>query len=79
MLSILFLFPIAGFVLSFFIKEIEVSISLIIPTLMSVVAFRFIVTEIAFRIISKNSLKKLTETIGIANLRITEAQNTQPF
>ncbi|WP_219634601.1 hypothetical protein, partial [Flavobacterium chungangense] len=42
LLSIIFLFPIIGFIISFFIKEIEVSISLIIPTLMSIVVFRFI-------------------------------------
>ena len=74
MLSIIFLFPIVGFIISFFIKEIEVSISLILPTLMSIVVFRFILTEIAFRIISKNSLKKLTKIIGITKL--SEAQNT---
>ncbi|WP_031457064.1 hypothetical protein [Flavobacterium chungangense] len=72
LLSIIFLFPIIGFIISFFIKEIEVSISLIIPTLMSIVVFRFILTEIAFRIISKNSLKKLTEIIGITNLKQAE-------
>nr|WP_315220687.1 hypothetical protein [uncultured Flavobacterium sp.] len=74
MLSIIFLFPIVGFIISFFIKEIEVSISLILPTLMSIVVFRFILTEIVFRIISKNSLKKLTKIIGIKNL--SEVQNT---
>jgi hypothetical protein len=40
---------------------------------MSIVVFRFILTEIAFRIISKNSLKKLTKIIGITKL--SEAQN----
>ncbi|MRX41380.1 hypothetical protein GJU43_19005 [Flavobacterium sp. LC2016-23] len=76
MLSIVFLFPIVGFIVSFFIHETEVSISLIIPTLMSVVVFRFILTEIAFRIISRNGLKKLTEIIGITKLKISKAQNT---
>jgi len=74
MLSMIFLFPIIGLIISFFIKAIEVSISLIIPTLMSIVVFRFILTEIAFRFISKNSLKKLTKIIGITKL--SEAQNT---
>jgi hypothetical protein len=76
MLSIVFLFPIVGFIVSFFIHETEVLISLIIPTLMSVVVFRFILTEIAFRIISRNGLKKLTEIIGITKLKISKAQNT---
>jgi len=76
MLSIIFLFPIVGFIISFFIEEIEVSISLIIPTLMSIAVFRFILTEIAFRIISKNGLNKLTRIIGITNLKIIQAQNT---
>ena len=75
MLSIIFLFPMVGFIISFFIKEIEVSISLIIPTLMSIIVFRFILTEIAFRIISKNGLNKLTSIIGITNLKIIQAQN----
>lgn len=75
-LSIIFLFPIVGFIISFFIKEIEVSISLIIPTLMSIVVFRFILTEIAFGIISKNGLNKLTRIIGITNLKIIQVQNT---
>jgi hypothetical protein len=74
MLSMIFLFPIVGFIISFFIKKIEVSISLIIPTFMSIVVFRFILTEIAFRIISNNSLKKLTKIIGIT--KISKVQNT---
>lgn len=69
MLSILFLFPIVGLIISFFIKEFKVSFSLIIPSLMSFVVFRFIFTEIAFRIISKSGLKKLTEIIGITKLK----------
>ena len=77
MLSIIFLLPIVGFMISFFIKEIEISISLILPTLISIVVFRFILTEIAFRIISKKGLKKLTKIIGITKL--SEVQNTEPF
>jgi len=79
MLSIIFLFPIIGFIISFFIKETEVSISLIIPTLMSIVVFRFVLTEIAFRIIAQKGLKKLTEIIGITKLEISEVETTQAY
>ena len=63
-----------GFLIALFTKEKEIIISLIIPTLMAVVVFRFIFTELAFRIISKNGLNKLTEIIGITKLKKNEVQ-----
>ena len=75
MLSLIFLFPIIGFSIALFTKEKEIIISLIIPTLMALVVFRFIFTELAFRIISKNGLKKLSEIMGITNLKKNEAQH----
>ena len=73
LLSIIFLFPIIGFVMALFTKEKEIIISLIIPTVMALVVFRFIFTELAFRIISKNGLKKLSKIIGITTLKKNEA------
>ena len=71
MLSFIYLFPIIGFTIALFTKEKEIIISLIFPTLMALVVFRFIFTELAFRIISRNGLKKLTEIIGINKLKKT--------
>jgi len=75
MLSLIYLFPIIGFTIALFTKEKDVIISLITPTIMALVVFRFIFTEIAFRIISRNGLKKLTEIIGITNLKKNEVQH----
>ncbi len=75
MLSLIFLFPIIGFLIALFTKEKEIIISLIIPTLMAIVVFRFVFTELAFRIISKNGLNKLTEIIGITKLKKNEVQH----
>src|SRR5690606_2208846 len=74
MLSLIFLFPIIGFLIAIFTQEKEIIVSLIIPTLMSLVVFRFIFTELAFRIISSYGLKKLTEIIGITKLKKNEVQ-----
>ena len=71
MLSIIFLFPIVGFTIALFTKEKEIILSLIIPTVMAIIVFRFVFTELAFRIISRNGLKKLTEIIGITKLKKT--------
>jgi hypothetical protein len=69
MLSLIYLFPIIGFTIALFTEKKEVIISLIIPTIMAIITFRFIMTELAFRIISKNGLKKLTKIIGITQLK----------
>nr|WP_042294497.1 hypothetical protein [Nonlabens ulvanivorans] len=71
MLSLIYLFPIIGFTIALFTKEKEIIISLIFPTLMALVVFRFVFTELAFRIISRNGLKKLTKIIGIKKLEKT--------
>ena len=68
MLSLVFLFPIIGFLIALFTEEKKVIISLIIPSLMALVVFRFVFTELAFRIISKTGLNKLIEIIGITKL-----------
>ena|SRR5690554_1175325 len=75
MLSLIYLFPIIGFTIALFTKEKEVIITLILPTLMALVVFRFVFTELAFRIISRNGLKKLTEIIGITKLKKNVAQH----
>ena len=72
-LSIIFLFPIMGFILALFTKEKTEIISLIFPTIISLVIFRFIFTELAFRIISKNGLKSLKKIMGITKLKKNEA------
>ena len=69
LLSFIYFFPIIGFTIALFTKEKEIIISLILPTVMCIIVFRFIITELAFRIISKNGLKKLKEIIGINQLR----------
>lgn len=69
MLSIIYVFPIIGFTIALFTKEKEIIISLMVPTLMAIIVFRFIFTELAFRIISNKGLKKLSETIGITKLK----------
>ena|SRR5690606_18891412 len=74
MLSLIYLFPIIGFTIALLTKEKEIIISLIIPTLMTIIVFRFIFTELAFRIISRNGLKKLTEIIGIIKIKKNEVQ-----
>ena len=74
MLSLIFLFPLIGFLIALFTKEKEIIISLIIPTLMAIAVFRFIFTELAFRIISKSGLNKLTEIIGITKLKKNKVQ-----
>ncbi|MFD2824537.1 hypothetical protein ACFS5M_12715 [Lacinutrix iliipiscaria] len=75
MLSLIYLFPIIGFTIALFTKEKEIIISLIFPTLMALVVFRFVFTELAFRIISRNGLKRLTEIIGITKLKKNEVQH----
>jgi len=74
MLSIIFLVPVIGFLLVIFTKEKENIILLILPTIIAIVVFRFVLTEFAFRIISKNGLKELTEIIGITKLKKNETQ-----
>ncbi|WCO03625.1 hypothetical protein [Psychroserpens ponticola] len=74
MLSIIYLFPLIGFSIALFTEETKAILSLIIPTLMFIIVFRFIFTELAFRLISKNGLNKLTEIIGITKLNKNEAQ-----
>lgn len=71
MLSLIYLFPIIGFTIALFTKEKEIIISLIVPTIMAIIVFRFIFTELAFRIISRNGLRKLTEIIGIRKMKKT--------
>ncbi|MCB0473069.1 MAG: hypothetical protein KDC56_08420 [Flavobacteriaceae bacterium] len=69
MLSLLYLYPIIGFTIALFTAEKDEIILLIVPTIMAIIVFRFIFTELAFRIVSREGLKKLTETIGITNLK----------
>lgn len=71
LLILIFMFPIIGFIISLFTQETRLSISLIIPTLMSVLIFRFVFLELAFRIISNNGLTKLCEIIQITDLKRT--------
>ena len=79
MLSLIYLFPIIGFTIAILTKENEIIMSLIVPTLMAIIVFRFIFTELAFRIISKNGMKKLTEIIGITKLKKTNYNNSNHY
>jgi hypothetical protein len=72
LLSIIYLFPIIGFLIAIFTKEKEVIVSLIIPTLMAIIVFRFILTELAFRFISNEGLKKLSIIMQITRLKKIE-------
>jgi hypothetical protein len=77
MLSFIFLFPIIGFSIALLTKEKDIIVSLTIPTLMYLIVFRFIFTELAFRIISRNGLNKLTEIIGITKLKKNEVRTSR--
>jgi hypothetical protein len=70
LLSLIFIFPIIGFIISLFTKELNTIISLIIPTIMSFIIFRYIFTELAFKIISDNGLNKLIEIMEIQELKL---------
>ncbi|RAR46869.1 hypothetical protein [Flavobacterium lacus] len=72
LLSIIYLFPIIGFLIALFTKEKEVIVSLIIPTLMAIIVFRFIFTELAFRFISSEGLKRLSIIMQITRLKKME-------
>ncbi len=69
MLSIVYLFPLIGFLIALFTKGKKIILSLIVPTLMSLIVFRFIFTEIAFRLMLKSGLNKLAGVIGIKKLK----------
>ena len=70
LLSLVYIFPLIGFIISLFTKEINTIISLIIPTVMSIIIFRYVFTELAFKFISENGLKKLTEVMEINELKL---------
>jgi len=69
MLLIIYSFPIIGFTIALLTKEKDLIISLILPTLMSLIIFRFVFTELAFRFISNEGLKKLINVMEITNLK----------
>jgi len=66
-LSIIFLFPISGLIMSLITNGFTDSIRLVISTTMFIIILRFLVIEFGFRIISKSGLNKLIKTIGIKN------------
>ncbi|WP_373060427.1 hypothetical protein [Zunongwangia sp. H14] len=66
---ILFLFPIIGFTIVVIQNGLVDSTDLIIPTVLYIVVLRFVFIELGFRIISKNGLKKLSQTIGIDKIK----------
>jgi len=72
MLSFIYLFPITLFIIALFTMEKEIITSLIFTTILILIALRFVFTELAFRFISRNVLKELTEIIGINNLKKTK-------
>jgi hypothetical protein len=64
-LSVIFLFPIFGFLTSLFKNGFENSIELVFPTIMFIIILRFVFIELGFKIISKNGVNKLSKIIEI--------------
>ena len=64
-LSVIFLFPIIGFLTSLFKNGFENSVELIFPTIMFIIILRFVFIELGFQIISKNGINKLCKIIRI--------------
>ena len=66
-LSIIFLFPFSGLIMSLIINGLTNSTGLVISTIMFIIILRFLVIEFGFRIISKSGLNKLIKIIEIKN------------
>ena len=69
MFSILMLMPIIGFGLAILSNGIEKSTGTIIPTIMGILFIRFIFLELSFRFISNTGINKLTDILGIKELK----------
>lgn len=75
MFSILMLMPIIGLGIALLTSGIEESLGIIIQMVMGVLFVRFVFIEFSFRIISKTGLDKLSEIIGITELKKTRHNN----
>jgi hypothetical protein len=65
--AILFMYPLVGLILSFFLEGFETFIALIFPSVMIAVFFR-ISLEIGLIFISKKGLRDLTKVLGVNSL-----------
>ncbi|MCK8482256.1 hypothetical protein [Psychroserpens algicola] len=69
--GILVLFVLSGLIISLIQSEFETALKIIL----FIIILRFVFIELHFRINSKNSMNKLTKTIGINKLKKTRHNN----
>lgn len=74
LLTILLFFPTVVICIAIILDRSQ--IGLLIPLIMHFVFVRFVLIEISFRLISRTAMRKLTDIIGIKNLKKTLPNNT---
>ena len=77
MLSIILLYPLAGFGIIFYQEGIQKAVELLPAFLISFVFIRFVLIELSFRFISNTGINKLTKTLNIIEIKRTKQNVVQ--